>query len=196
MAAEHLEKIFGEGTVYNMESRNDRCKSAFFIIPKGKNVSELSFEELQNQFLRFDMSGDPLLSKLWILGQTTEIKPDMIKIGDRDVMSQISSDTELMATRDDVFQFLIKKGLSRQEAYKYMRIITLGGIKRKAYFVEGWRNIAKKFDISADYVDSIEQLDYLPSKTHKIVCAIESYQLSWYREHYPKESSEIMEELK
>lgn len=184
-AAEHLEKLFGEGTVYHLESEDDSKyrKSAFFIIPQCEDVKHLSFEELQDHFLKFDLSGDPLLSKLWSLEQTTGVKPD-----DAGVKQRISNRSEnYIATRDDVFQFLVKKGVSRKDAYKYMRIMMLGGIKRKETFLENWRETALKFNVTIDYVEKMEEIDNLPSKAEKILCEIENYQLDWYKEYCPKE---------
>lgn len=91
---------------------------------------------------------------------------------------------DVIALRDDVMTFLIKKGMPPKEAYKYMRLIKLGRLSSDSY-KENWQSVFKEYGIDDWYIESAKKIKYLFPKAHSAVYTIQSFQLAWYKTHYP-----------
>lgn len=97
----------------------------------------------------------------------------------------------VIALRDDVMAFLIKKGMSPKEAYKYMRLMRMGRLSSDSY-KEDWQSVFKEYDIDDWYIESAKKIKYLFPKAHSAVYTIMSFQLAWYKTHYPTHFYTVM----
>lgn len=98
---------------------------------------------------------------------------------------------DVIALRDDVMTFLIKKGMPPKEAYRYMRLMRLGRLSSES-FKEDWQSAFKEFGIDKWYIESAKKIKYLFPKAHSTVYTIQSFQLAWYKAHYPTHFYTVM----
>lgn len=90
---------------------------------------------------------------------------------------------EVIALRDDVMQFLVRKGMSRSEAHKYMRLIRTGRLS-SGYSNEDWVSTFKSFGIDDWYIKSAKRIRYLFPKAHAATYTVQSFKLAWYKTHF------------
>ena len=93
--------------------------------------------------------------------------------------------SELVTHRDDIFLYLLGKGVPRKEAFRLMEATRKGAIK--AGCVKGYREMLARYDIPAWYVESLEKISYLFPKAHSAEYVTLAFQLAWYKVHYEEE---------
>lgn len=93
--------------------------------------------------------------------------------------------SEIITHRDDIFLYLLEKGVPRKEAYRLMEATRKGTIKSGR--VKDHRELLSNYDIPAWYIESMEKISYLFPKAHSAENVTLAFQLAWYRVHYEEE---------
>ncbi len=106
------------------------------------------------------------------------------------IKNKICSISEVIATRDDIFVYLISKGMDRATAFRIMESVRKGLWAKqklsdldKKYFVEEML----KINISDWYIDSLSKIRYMFPKAHAVANVINAVRLMWFKIYYPKE---------
>ena len=87
-----------------------------------------------------------------------------------------------ISTQDDIMLDLCANGMDKGMAYHIMERVRTGR-RLTTVFEEAMYNS----NISEWYINSCNKVRYLFSKSHCIGLVLESFQLAWYKAHYPKE---------
>ena len=149
-------------------------------IVKPKNIEEL-----------IKISGLCHGTNVWNKNQDELIKANEIKIED------------VIATRDDIFNYLVNLGIDRKTSYNIMEFVRKGKAykseindnKRCIELEKQWndyKEIMKKYDVSKEFVDTCSKIMYLFPKAHDAQEAINAVKLGWYKTYYPKEFKEVI----
>lgn len=93
---------------------------------------------------------------------------------------------DVIALRDDVMQFLMKKGMNRANAHKYMKLIRTGRLCASRSN-EDWESFFRSYNIEEWYIESVKKIRYLFPKAHAAAYTVQSFQLAWYKAYYPNE---------
>lgn len=149
-------------------------------IVKPKNIEELTI-----------ISGLCHGTNVWNENQDELIKTKEIKIED------------VIATRDDIFNYLVNLGINRKTSYNIMEFVRKGKAykseindnKRCIELEKQWndyKEIMKKYDVSKEFVDTCSKIMYLFPKAHAAQEAINAVKLGWYKTYYPREFKEVI----
>ena len=149
-------------------------------IVKPKNIEELTI-----------ISGLCHGTNVWNENQDELIKTKEIKIED------------VIATRDDIFNYLVNLGIDRKTSYNIMEFVRKGKAykseindnKRCIELEKQWndyKEIMKKYDVSKEFVDTCSKIMYLFPKAHAAQEAINAVKLGWYKTYYPREFKEVI----
>ena len=149
-------------------------------IVKPKNIEEL-----------IKISGLCHGTNVWNKNQDELIKANEIKIED------------VIATRDDIFNYLVNLGINRKTSYNIMEFVRKGKAykseindnKRCIELEKQWndyKEIMKKYDVSKEFVDTCSKIMYLFPKAHAAQEAINAVKLGWYKTYYPREFKEVI----
>lgn len=149
-------------------------------IVKPKNIEEL-----------IKISGLCHGTNVWNENQDELIKAKETKIED------------VIATRDDIFNYLVNLGIDRKTSYNIMEFVRKGKAyrskindnKRCIELEKQWseyREIMKKYDVSKEFVDTCSKIIYLFPKAHDAQEAINAVKLGWYKTYYPREFKEVI----
>ena len=184
-AEEHLKELFKNDYVIPAKNYEEHGRAQEFFIAPEELLDDI---ELSEHFLKFGLPCYVTVEMLSVLQSVTGVSVSEIPLDDN-VRRLINGD-KLITSQDDIFQFLIKKGMSRYDAHKYMRICSLGKLG-EARFCGEWEKVAKKHNIEELYIESAKKFRWLTSKANLLVCALAQYRLAWYKTHYPKEFCEV-----
>ena len=106
------------------------------------------------------------------------------------IKNKICSISEVIATRDDIFVYLISKGMDRATAFRIMESVRKGLWAKqklsdldKKYFVEEML----KINISDWYIDSLSKIRYMFPKAHATAYVMNAVRCAWFKEYYPKD---------
>lgn len=91
------------------------------------------------------------------------------------------------AFRDDVFLDLLHSGIDSVNAYEIMECVRKGKGLTKEYI-----SVLSNAGISEQYIDSLNQVQYLFPKAHCIALTMTEYRVAWLKAHYPEEFHKIM----
>ena len=86
------------------------------------------------------------------------------------------------ATRDDVYQELLKAGMEKETAYGIMRNVRMG-----KGLTEDMEVDMRQVWIPEWYISSCKKMKYLFPRSHATEYAIIYARLAYYRKHYPDE---------
>ena len=93
---------------------------------------------------------------------------------------------DLICVREDVMEYMLKIGASREAAYSFMEYVRKG-IATEFYFKVEGQTFCKKYRLPAWFIATTSNIKYLPLKAHMISYAIMLIRLSWYKRSYPQE---------
>lgn len=152
-------------------------------IVKPKNIEEL-----------IKISGLCHGTNVWNKNQDELIKANEIKIED------------VIATRDDIFNYLVNLGIDRKTSYNIMEFVRKGkankskikGNERFTKFAEQWKEyqkIMKEHGVSKEFIEICSNIMYLFPKAHATQEAINAIKLGWYKTYYPREFKEVIDDL-
>ena len=106
------------------------------------------------------------------------------------IKNKICSISEVIATRDDIFVYLISKGMDRATAFRIMESVRKGLWAKqklsdldKKYFVEEML----KINIFDWYIDSLSKIRYMFPKAHATAYVMNAVRCAWFKEYYPKD---------
>lgn len=89
---------------------------------------------------------------------------------------------DTIATREDVFEYLLMKGLSKKDAYRITEQVRKG----KGVSTDD-EKLMKVNDVPEWYINSCDKIRYLFTRTHCISYAMNFWKLAYIKIHYPKE---------
>lgn len=99
---------------------------------------------------------------------------------ERLIRSSVCTLKDVIASRDDVMVYLIKKGITPMDAFTIMENVRKGkGIDRDT------TEVLRAHDIPEWYVDSCQRVRYLISRAHVVSYVTVAYKLAYYKAHYP-----------
>jgi DNA polymerase-3 subunit alpha (Gram-positive type) len=87
---------------------------------------------------------------------------------------------EVIAARDDIMIYLIRKGLDRKHAFDIMERVRKGKKLR-----EEDKEAMKKAGVPDWYIESCDKIEYLFPKAHAAAYTIMSYRIAWFKRYYP-----------
>lgn len=97
----------------------------------------------------------------------------------------VASLSEIITHRDDIFLYLLEKGVHRKKAFRLMEATRKGTIKSGR--VKDHREVLSNYDIPAWYIESMEKISYLFPKAHSAEYVTLAFRLAWYKVHYEEE---------
>jgi hypothetical protein len=106
---------------------------------------------------------------------------------------------EVISNRADIFNFLLGKGIDRNNAFKIEDFIKFGNPLKtrnlwkhnidkcndKTEQWEKYRKIMEEHNIPEWYIKSAETVQYVFPKSHAISVTINAFKIAWYKVHYP-----------
>lgn len=107
---------------------------------------------------------------------------------------------EVISNREDMFNYLIQKGIDKNTTYDIVRFVSMGKASttknlrinqtdRYKSYIEKWnvyKNIMKEQNVPKWFIHSAEQIKYMFPKSHTISYTISAFKIAWYKIHYPK----------
>lgn len=93
---------------------------------------------------------------------------------------------EVIANRDDILDYLMTKGMPREEAFKIMET-TRKGRFNDSPFRDDWYNDMKECGVPEWYFDSLSRIGYLSARARSANLALVDWKLLYYKLYYPKQ---------
>jgi len=88
---------------------------------------------------------------------------------------------EVISCRDDIMNFLIKKGLPNGDAFKIMEIV-----RKNRVLSEEQLNMMKEHGVPDWYIWSCETLQYMFPRAHAAAYVMMSIRMAWFKVNYPE----------
>lgn len=89
---------------------------------------------------------------------------------------------DAIATRDDIMNYLIQKGLPKQDSFKIMESVRKGkGLK------DEWVELMQENDVPEWYIESCRRIKYMFPKAHAVAYVMMSYRIAYFKVYYPPE---------
>lgn len=96
------------------------------------------------------------------------------------IKDRIATLKEVISTRDDIFIFLIQKGMEPHKAFGIMERVRKGkGLTDED--VEGMRGV----DCPQWFIDSCRKIKYMFPKAHAVAYVIMAFRIAYYKVHHP-----------
>ncbi len=98
----------------------------------------------------------------------------------------VSSIDEIIACREDVFDYCISLGIDRETAFQIAEAVRKGRVSSgSCKYWDEWKDIMLKAGAKEWYVESCEKIRYLFPRAHAISYLTMVLRLGWYKVHYP-----------
>lgn len=113
----------------------------------------------------------------------TENAENLIKNG-------ICNLSEVIASRDDIFNCLTEKGMDKAHACVIMETARKGIFAKSSISKENYdmlANVLKKFELPEWYIDSLLKIRYIFTKSHSVSYVMAAVRFAWFKIYYPKE---------
>ena len=110
----------------------------------------------------------------------TDNAENLISSGTADLRSVI-------ATRDDIFNYLIEKGFDRKDAFSIMEFVRKGKCRRLKDVGEFDVRKMREKGVPEWYIESMQKIRYLFPKAHATAYMTAAVRLGWYKLNYPAE---------
>lgn len=102
---------------------------------------------------------------------------------------------DIIASRDDIFDYCISIGIKRKEAYNIMEYVRKGGAScNRCGIWSVYKDELLEHGASDWLVDSLEKIRYLFPRAHAISYVMVAMRLAWFKVHYPVEYKTVMQE--
>ncbi|MCR4601250.1 MAG: PolC-type DNA polymerase III [Clostridia bacterium] len=89
---------------------------------------------------------------------------------------------DAIATRDDIMNYLIEKGVPKQDSFWIMEHVRKGkGLK------EDEEAIMRENNVPEWYIESCKRIKYMFPKAHAVAYVMMSYRIAYFKVHYPPE---------
>lgn len=102
---------------------------------------------------------------------------------------------DLIADRDDIFEFLVSKGIDRLKAFDISEYVRKGKATRKKADWMEWKKELFQAGVPSWYMESCERIRYLFPRAHSVSYTFMMMRMAWFKVHFPKEYSSITEEF-
>lgn len=105
----------------------------------------------------------------------------------------------IIACREDVFEYLVQKGMDHPSANALMHCICMGRAKRsssdliKGFFTHQWKQLCA-CGVDDWFIESCQKIRYLFPRSHNVQLAISAMRLVWYTLYYPEQAKEAFEQ--
>ena len=110
----------------------------------------------------------------------TENAQELIKNG-------IATLNEVITCRDDIMNYLTKRGIEKEIAFCIMESVRKGKVRsNKEEKWKEYKEIMKNHDVPEWYIKSCEKILYLFPRAHVINYIMNRFKLAYYKAHYPK----------
>ena len=93
--------------------------------------------------------------------------------------------TDIIATRDDIFNYLMVFGISPAIAYSVMEAVRMGRVHRCGAFPGNSEDVMRSAGIPDWWLDSCRKISYLFPKGHAASYVKTYMHMAWYKVHYP-----------
>ena len=99
----------------------------------------------------------------------------------RELIKQgIATMRDAISTRDDIMNYLIMKGLPKEDAFSIMERVRKG---RGVTLSE--EEALKKKGVKEWYIESLKKIKYVFPRAHAVAYVMMSYRIAWYKVYYP-----------
>ncbi|MBQ3390118.1 MAG: PolC-type DNA polymerase III [Firmicutes bacterium] len=97
------------------------------------------------------------------------------------VLSGTAEFKDVISVRDDILNYLLKKGLEPSKAFKIMENVRKGkGVKGdEAKYMQ-------EHDVPDWYIESCRRIKYMFPKAHAVAYVMLSYRIAWFKVYYPQ----------
>lgn len=104
---------------------------------------------------------------------------DFIRSGD-------ASLKEVVAVRDDIMNFLMKKGVDPSASFKIMEFVRKGkGAKEKAKMDE-YAELMRSNGVPEWYIESCRRISYMFPKAHAVAYVVMAFRIAWFKINHPE----------
>ena len=114
------------------------------------------------------------------------------------IKNKICNISEVIAARDDIFDYLTSKGMDKYTAFRIMESVRKGLWAKqklsdcdKKYFVEEMQSI----NVPDWYIDSLSKIRYMFPKAHAVAYVMNAVRLMWFKIYYPEEFKKVLEKI-
>lgn len=163
-------------------------------INSGNVVEEGTFECVSERIRKIialtNPSGFDDLVKVYAIANGTNTWESNAELLIRDGKVDVSS---MISCRDDIFDYLLSKGVDRKNAYDITEHV------RKGMWARGITEhtlddqvLLRDYDIPEWFMWSCNQIKYLSPRAHAIVQVMMNWRVGWYKVYYPKEYEQVM----
>ena len=112
------------------------------------------------------------------------------------IKNKICNISEVIAARDDIFDYLTSKGMDKYTAFRIMESVRKGLWAKqklsdwdKKYFVEEML----KINVPKWCIESISKVRYMFTKAHSVTYVMNAVRLMWFKKYYPEEFKKALE---
>ena len=112
------------------------------------------------------------------------------------IKDKICNISEVIAARDDIFDYLTSKGMAKSSAFRIMEIVRKGFWAKnklsewdKKRFIEEMQNIS----VPEWYIESLSKVRYMFTKAHSVTYVMNAVRLMWFKKYYPEEFKKALE---
>lgn len=101
--------------------------------------------------------------------------------------------SEVIADRNDIFDFLKEYGITEEIAFEIAEEVRKGRISRgKSTRWENWKRLMLEHGVPDWFIWSCKQIKYLYPRAHAYAYVMNSWRMAWYKLHYPLEFYKVM----
>lgn len=102
---------------------------------------------------------------------------------------------DIIATRDDVFEYNLALGLDRTTSFEIAEAVRKGIVARgKNAKWQNWKKELTEAGAPEWYIWSCEQIRYLFPRGHAVSYMFMNMKLGWFKVHYPEEFNNVLKE--
>ena len=164
--------IFTSLDALNIKNENYRFTHGTYAIPEfGTNFTRAMLDDIHPTTVSalIKMSGFSHGTAVW-----TGNAQDLLRNGTATI-------DEVISCRDDIMNFLIKKGLPNGDAFKIMEIV-----RKNRELSEDQLNMMKEHGVPDWYIWSCETLQYMFPRAHAAAYVMMSIRMAWFKVNYPE----------
>ena len=164
--------IFTSLDELNIKNENYRFTHGTYAIPEfGTNFTRQMLDDIKPTTVSalIKMSGFSHGTAVW-----TGNAQDLLRNGTATI-------DEVISCRDDIMNFLIKKGLPNGDAFKIMEIV-----RKNRVLSEEQLQMMKDHGVPDWYIWSCETLQYMFPRAHAAAYVMMSIRMAWFKVNYPE----------
>ncbi len=114
------------------------------------------------------------------------------------IKNKVCSISEVIATRDDIFDYLTSKGMDKYTAFCIMESVRKGLWAKdklsewdKKRFIEEMQNI----NVPEWYIESLSKVRYMFPKAHSVAYVMNAVRLMWFKIYYPTTFNTVISKM-